>query len=452
MAKNAKIETVSVVDGEKTLELMVRRHLPVVRINAEAVRQLFGLMGGKGTPLTYYPLTGKEKGNPTPIEAKTAKVWAKLPTGWNVGNRPIDPNHVAFLARLMRDGKYHAWAGNMLVISDDPRNGGKSMCNSQHTCAAYAVAISTGEIDERYRRGIDLIFIDDFTDDIVDLLDNSKQRTTADAIARRGLADAKDAKIAQSVARFLTVRYRNAKTPTEAKEKVGLIDQIHAIENDARYQPIRSVLACIASQNRKDNGKGKAVKGSVGVFTKRHDKAKPNNDFRRFGLPYVWYTLAGCILVNGGKCDPAEFALWLNKIGYDNDAKLNVVEMALREALENHGRQERPGTAGHWQMCQSLIHAFSLAHAAKMPKHAPVYVRFEDGNAIAAIESKETKANLAANEPKSLGMFWQGGNDVANGGDDGSEIPELLPFTFGDEVDGDMTVDDDDVTEDESDE
>lgn len=448
MAKNVKNETVSVVDGEKTLELMVRRRLPVVRINAEAVRQLFGLMGGKGNPLTYYPLTGKEKGNPTPIEAKTAKTWAKLPTGWNVGNRPIDPNHVAFLARLMRDGKYHAWAGNMLVISDDPRNGGKSMCNSQHTCAAYAVAISSGEIDEKYKRGIDLIFIDDFTDDIVDLLDNSKQRTTADAIARRGLADAKDAKIAQSVARFLTVRYRNGKTPTEAKEKVGLIDQIHAIENDARYQPIRSVLACIASQNRKDNGKGKAVKGSIGVFTKRFDKSKPNTDFRRFGLPYVWYTLAGVILVNGGKCDPAEFALWLNKIGYDDDSKLNIVEMALREALENHGQQERPGTAGHWQMCQSLIHAFNLAHGAKMPKNPPVYVRFENGNTIATIEEKETKANLASNDPKSLGMFWQGANDTPNGGQNGDELPELLPFTFGTdaetEVDAEMMDDESD--------
>lgn len=99
-------------------------------------------------------------------------------------------------------------------------------------------------------------------------------------------------------------------------------------------------------------------------------------------------------------------------------------------------------------MCQSLIHAFNLAHGAKMPKHAPVYVRFEDGNTIATIEEKETKANLASNEPKALGMFWQGANDTPNGGQNGDEIPELLPFTFGNEVETEVDAE---MMEDESD-
>lgn len=445
MAKNTKnTETVDITSGEKTLVLNVKRYIPTVRIDGPAVAQLFGLMfDPKTKKLTYYATKGEAKGNPVEIAASTAKDWAKLPGGWNRGNRPIDPKHVRELAELMADGSYFAWAGNMLVISVDPHYGGKSMCNSQHTCAAYAVALSSGQLDDKYVKGIELILVSDFTDDIVDLLDNAKQRTTADGLARRGLAEERDAKIVQGVARFLTNRYKFGKTPLEAKDKQNLIDQVHSVANDARYQPIQSVLSCLAAMNRKDNGKGKAVKGSVGSMTKKFNPAKPD-DYNKFGLPYVWWTLAGVILINGGQCDPAEYAAWCHKLAYNDDTTLNPVEMSLRETLERHGKQDRPGTSGHWHICQCLIHAFGVAHQTKMPKKIPNYTRNGE-SIIEIIEAAERAKNIKANTPASVGMFWQGSNDEKNGGEKGDELPELLPFIFGEtEVDAEMMEDESD--------
>lgn len=447
MAKNTAKnigETVTVKSNDKVLELRVKRTLPTVVIDANACSQLFGLVHDtKSHKLKFYPtIKGKVSGDSADIGEKNIKDWAKLPNGWNVGNRPITPAHVVELVAMMEKGTYYGWAGNMLVIADNPHHeiGGKSMCNSQHTTAAYALAYTLGTLHEKYRKGIELILIDDFTDDIVDLLDNAKQRTTADAIARRGLANAKDAKTVQSVVRFLSFRYSLGKSPLLAKDKINLIDAVHSVQNDARFQPVKSVLECLASQNcsRKD---GKVVRGSVGSLTKKLNAKKPS-DFRCFGLPYVWWTLAGTILTNGGNTDPAEFAVWANKIAYSDDKSLNTVEMSLREALERHGKKEKAGTSGHWAMCQSIIHAFNLASRAKMPKKTPEYPSIID-----VIETKERTENASEGKTESVGMFWQDGNDVAGECDE----LELSPFTFGEESNEPEDADVEDDTEYESD-
>jgi hypothetical protein len=432
MAKKP-VETVEINSGEKALSLVVKRYIPTVRIDAKAVAQLFDLTL-VGDKLKYYPVSKSGTvGEAKEIDKGSIKQWAKLPSGWNRGNRPITPAHVEELAAKMADGSYHAWAGNMLVISDDPHFGGKSMCNSQHTSAAFALAFSTGTLHEKYRRGIELILVNDFTDDIVDLLDNAKQRTTADAIARRGLADASDAKIVQSVARFLTVRYKLGGLPTSAKTKVDLIDCVHAIQNDARFQPIKSVLDCLAAKNALTNpNTGKAVSGSAGVLTKKVNPKKPEKTYRRFGLPYAWWTLAGTILVNGGKCDPAEYAAWCHKIGYADDKSLNVVEMALREGLEVHGKQETSGTHGHWAMCQAILLAWGLSHKPKMPTKPISLDRMSPATfAVSLFADKERATQKTAGTAETVGMFWQDGNDLKNTGKNGEEVPDLSPFTFG---------------------
>lgn len=450
MAKNttkntgaAESNVVTINDAGKSLTLHVKRTIPIVRIDREACRQLFGLVDDKATGKLCF--AAKDSGSVEPISLKNVTKWAKLQQGWNVGNRPIDSKHVTEIVSMMVDDTYHRWAGNMIVIADNPHheNAKRSMCNSQHTTAATAIALSEGLVDWKY---IELIYVDDFTDDIVDLLDNSKQRTTADAIARRGIADKKDAKIVQSVCRFLQFRYlpkENAKpaSPVAAKDKVNLIKAVHSLMEDERFKPIVNILSELHLANGKikttNNGKSAFVPKSKGVLSRKFDVTK--NDFPVFGLPLVWWTLAGTILVNGQKCSAREFGNWANRLAFGDEKKLNIVESALKLALIEHGKKEKTGTAGHWAICQSLLRAWNLCEMPHLPKKAPVFP-----DCIDVIVADEIKTNVASNSTDPAGMFWQGENDQQGAADEWDFIPYTGSVEPAVEVDAEMMDDESD--------
>ena len=355
MAKN-----IEVVEGVKT---EVVETLNVIAVTPAVAAGIFGLsqfedgsFGWSEDPTKPDELT----------ECTLANVatWSHLSTGYNSANRPIAKGHVDELLSTMGQGEYHPEAHLVLVFDSEGYLG-----NGQHTLAALILhlnaAIAAG-VDPIVGQ-INMVLVAGLSAECIDLLDNSRQRTLKDALARRGFGltengkvDAKGLPALASAIRFLRHRYttEGGATLAACKSKLSIQDGTAALcDADGAAGSQYSHLPELWSEvKRIDEGKkdaeGKMVSGSKG----RLSSDKTDDCLK---IPGQYLLFCGQVLLNGGKVKTvSDYGRFLNELAFGS-VKEKTCITSLRSYLVKSRKSTKSRTSSDfWSICQALILAF----------------------------------------------------------------------------------------------
>jgi hypothetical protein len=354
-------------DGKHTATLQVVEHVPKVLFDGPTIARLYGLEFVDGR---YYlpPDDGKERGE----LATLTNVEKWLRNGVNCANRPMHRSNIKVLLELMQSGDYKPDSSQLFVVADRvstvEKNGKQkrivrsTQANLQHNVATIVLATnghrvsSTGKIELPTGDSIQAlavpewetvppyfvaIFVDNFPDEWVDLLDNVQRRTTGDAIARTGIPSAKSNTIASAV-RFLRGRYVDGCNVANCRSRLSITQALRSIDNDERFGNLMEILSAVEARNGRPsaNDKGEATidPKSKGYFTLKRstDPKSPKSTAWGIGMQYLVY--CGQILLNGKQFDTADdFAIWLQRIAFSPVDDLSHCELQLRDFLIHHG-------------------------------------------------------------------------------------------------------------------